>query len=276
MELGISSLGHIIDMGLSGNYKNLSDLLLNASEACLTYAEKNRIKLVELVLDPPAAFKTENRQKFIDLVNSYSLKKQIHSPFIDVNLCSHNNRISNASVESHIETAKICCEIKAQIMTIHPGLANFMINSIRAFNKVQLKRAINKLLDFSKDLNLTICLENMPQKAYIMTDNKNVEEVNSFIDRDDLFFTYDTSHFYTCDGNVKRLWAKFHHIIRNIHIVDNFSKESDTHPPLGTGMINFKEIFKISRSYNYEGPVIIELSSAKSLHQSINFINKFL
>ncbi len=276
MELGISSLGHIIDMSLSGNCKNLFDLQLNASEACLTYAEKNRIKLVELVLDPPAVFKNGNRQKFIDLVNSYSLKKQIHAPFIDVNLCSHINRISDASVESHIEVAKICCEIDAQIMTIHPGLANLLINSIREFNKVQLKRAINKLLDFSKDLNLAICLENMSQKAYIMTDDKNVEEVISYIDRDDLFLTYDTSHFYTCDGNVKRLWAKFHNIIRNIHIVDNFSKESDTHPPLGTGLINFKEIFKISRSYNYEGPVIIELSSVKSLHQSINFINKFL
>ncbi len=276
MELGISSLGHIIEMALSGNYKNLIDLQLAASEACLNYAEKNRIKMVELVLDPPTVLEKKNQKEFIDLVNSYSLRKQIHSPFIDVNLCSHNIHISNASIESCIETAKICCEINAKIMTIHPGLANFLINSIREFNKVQLKRAIHKLLDFSNELNLAICLENMPQNAYIMTDNKNIEEIINFIDRDDLFFTYDTSHFYTCDGNVKRLWAKFHNTIRNIHIVDNFTKESDTHPPLGTGKINFKEVFKIIKSYNYKGSVIIELSSAKSLQQSINFINKFL
>lgn len=276
MQLGISSLGHIIEMGSTGNYENLIDLQLNASEVCLDYAEQNKIKLVELVLEPPVMFKDENRRKFIDLVNSYSLKKQIHAPFININLCSHNSRISNASIESYFETVEICSEINVETITIHPGLANFLIDSIRNFNKVQLKRAIHKLLDFSNDRNISICLENMPQKDLIMTDEKNIEDVFTSIDRDDLFLTYDTSHFYTCDGNVKRLWEKYSHIIKNIHIVENFSKETDTHPPLGTGKIDFKEIIKIIRSFNYRGSLIIELSSTNSLHQSINFIKKFL
>ena len=75
---------------------------------------------------------------------------------------------------------------------------------------------------------------------------------------------------------MKKLWAKFHDIIKNIHIVENFSKNSDTHPPLGTGKIDFKEIFDVIKKYNYKGPIIIELSSANSLNQSINFIKKFL
>ena len=99
MELGISSLGYIIEYGLSKNYENLVDLILKASEDCLNFAEDNDIKIVELVLDPPEVIKDENKQKFIDLVNAYSLKKQIHAPFIDVNLCTHNDIISNASVE---------------------------------------------------------------------------------------------------------------------------------------------------------------------------------
>ncbi|MEE9377973.1 MAG: sugar phosphate isomerase/epimerase [Candidatus Lokiarchaeia archaeon] len=276
MELGISSLGHIIEMGLNGKFKNLFELQLKASEKCLNFAEQNGIKIIELVLEPPEVFNDEHRQKFIDLVNLYSLKKQIHSPFVDVNLCSNNYHISNASIESYSETVNICNDIGVKMMTIHPGIANFLLPSIREFNKRHLKHAIFRLLNYAMNENLMICLENMPQNTNIMTDNKNIEEVFSIIGREDLFFTYDTSHFYTCDGDVEQLWLKFHNSIKNVHIVDNFSKTTDTHPPLGTGKIDFKEIFDVIKKYNYKGPLIIELSDAKSLNQSINFINKFL
>lgn len=276
MELGISSLGYIIEYGLSKNYENLVDLVLKASEDCLNFAEDNDIGIVELVLDPPEAIKDENKEKFIDLVNTYSLKKQIHGPFIDVNLCTHNDIISNASVESYSKTARICNDIGVNLVTIHPGLANFLINSIRDYNKVQLAKSIHKLLNSIKNFNISICLENMPKNTHIMLDENDIKDTFSKINRSDLYITYDTSHFFTCDGNVKILWENFSNIIKNVHIVDNFSKTSDTHPPLGTGKVNFREIFEVMKSYNYQGPIVIELSTAKDLPQSINFINKFL
>jgi sugar phosphate isomerase/epimerase len=275
MQLGISSLGYIIEFGLSGKYDNLIDLQLAASESCLNFAEENGIDLIELVLDPPEMFESDGRQKFIDLVNSYSLKKQVHGPFIDVNLCSHNKIISNASIDAYIEALKLCKEINAKIMTIHPGLANFLISSIRDLNKIRLKESIQKLLDFVNESEICICLENMPQKAHIMTGNDDIEEVFRIIDKDNLFFTYDTSHFYTCNGDVEKLWSRFHKIIMNVHIVDNFSKETDTHPPLGSGKVNFKEIFKIMRNNHYQGPIVIELSSVEELQQSIDYIKQF-
>ncbi len=276
MKLGISALGHIIDLALTRKIKDLKELQLKASVACLNFAEDQGIEYVELVIDPPEVFDNESEQEFIELVNSYNLKKQIHGPYVDLSLCSFNNHISEASIESYKATAKICYQIDARIMTIHPGYANFLLSSIREFNKKQLIHAIHALLDSINNQKLKICLENMPQDAYIMTDNNNIEEIFEIIDRDDLFITYDTSHFYTCDGDVKHLWEKFHRIIRNVHIVENFSKKSDTHPPLGTGKINFKDIFDVIKGWNYDGPLIIELSSATSLNQSINFINKFL
>ena len=87
-----------------------------------------------------------------------------------------------------------------------------------------------------------ICLENMPKKAKIMLDTADIEEIFSIINRNDLYMTYDTSHFYINDGNVDLLWKKFHKKIKNIHLVDNYTKDSDTHPPLGTGKINFNRI----------------------------------
>lgn len=276
MELGISSLGFIIELGLSNPFQDIHDLLYKSTKACLDFAEERGISIVELVIDPPEIQKVEKRGQYVNLINNYSIKKQIHGPFIDVNLCSHNNLISKASLEIYMQTAKFCKEINAKIMTIHPGLANSMLKTIQDYNKNQLKYYIEELLDFTSKYNLIICIENMTKQAGIMLDEINIKEIFSYINHNDLYLTYDTSHFYTNNGNIELLWKIFHAKIKNVHLVDNFTKESDTHPQLGIGKINFKEIFDVMKSYYYDGPLIIELSSAKDLDRSLNFINKFL
>ncbi len=116
----------------------------------------------------------------------------------------------------------------------------------------------------------------MPKSNGIMGDEEAIKEVFNLIQRNDLYITYDTSHFFTCDGNIERLWEYFGDIIKNVHIVENFSKTSDTHPPLGTGKINFDEIFEVIGRYQYQGPLIIELSAAKDLLEGIDYLHKFL
>ncbi|MFX1388904.1 MAG: sugar phosphate isomerase/epimerase family protein [Promethearchaeota archaeon] len=276
MELGISSLGYLAEIDLIDKNKNLVDSQLEAIKGSLDFSEENGLKVVELVIEPTDILYKENSHKLIDLANSYSVKKQVHGPFIDVNLCSHNNHISKASIETYLETLQLCHELNSSMVTLHPGYANFMLKSIRVFNKNQLKNAINIILDSSKRYDLDICLENMPSNANIMTDYENIVNVYNVINRHDLFLTYDTSHYFMSNGNVDQLWEKFHDKIRNIHIVDSYDKKSDKHPPLGTGIIDFKHIFEIIESYNYKSSLIIELSSKASLSQSINFITKFL
>ncbi|MFW9826970.1 MAG: sugar phosphate isomerase/epimerase family protein [Candidatus Thorarchaeota archaeon] len=276
MELGISSLGYLSDIDLDKNYKNPIDLQIESFKQSLDFSEKNGIKIVELVIEPTNILKKENHHKLVDLVKSYSLQIQIHGPFIDMNLCSYNKNISQASVQSYLDTIEFCHELNSKTITIHPGYANFLLKSIRSFNTHQLKKNINILLDLSNKYEIDMCLENMPKNANIMTDHINIKKVYENINREDLFLTYDTSHYFMSNGNVEQLWKKFSNKIRNIHIVDSFDKKSDKHPELGIGIINFKEIFEVIKSYNYNGPLIIELSSSKSLSKSINFINKFL
>jgi sugar phosphate isomerase/epimerase len=251
-------------------------MLYHATDECLKFAEEKGINIVEIVVDPQNIFLDTKRHEFIDLLNSFSIKKQVHGPFIDINLCSHNDLISNASVKAYIETAKFCRELNVDVMTIHPGLANFLLESFRAYNTKQLSSAINILLDFTKNLNLTVCLENMPKNTYIMLDQDNIAKILKTIGRSDLFLTYDTSHFYTNDGDINLLWEQYHKIIKNVHLVENFTSDSDTHPPLGSGKVDFNFILKTIRNYQYRGALIIELSSNKGLSSSIDYINKLI
>jgi len=277
MELGISSLGFIVDLGLLGEFKNLFNLLFDATESCFKFAEENDIKICEIVLDPPEILTIEKKQEFIDLCNSFSnIKKQVHGPFLDLCLCSHNEFISKASVESYVESAKLCEELDARILTIHPGLANSLVKSFHRYNKQRLLEAINEFLDLVENMDVMICLENMPKMVNIFLKTPEIKEFFANLNRDDIFMTWDTSHSWTCDVDIEIFWKKFNKIIKNIHLVDNYDKEKDNHPALGAGKVNFNEIFKIVNEYNYNGALIVELSSAKDLPQSIEFIQKFL
>ncbi len=278
MELGISTLGHNVELGITkGNqYSGMFDLLYAATEASLKLSEEQGFNVCEIVIESPGVFIDEKREEFVDLCNSYSIKKQVHGPFIDMGLCSHNNRISMASVEAYIDAANLTKEIGAKVFTIHPGVANFLINSIQRYNKNQLIKAVKLLLDRIADLNLTVCIENMPKNANILLNEKELQLFFSEVDRNDLFFTYDTSHAWTCDTNISKLWKGLHDKIKNIHIVENFDKNSDSHPALGSGKIDFREIFDKIKEYKYKGSLIIELTSASETLKSIDFIKKFI
>ncbi|TFG23108.1 MAG: sugar phosphate isomerase/epimerase [Promethearchaeota archaeon] len=277
MELGISSLGFLVDLAMSGKFKNLFNLFFDSTESCFKFAEENDNKICEIVLEPPEILTSEKKQEFIDLCNSFSnIKKQVHGPFLDVCLCSHNDFISKASVEAYVESAKICEEINARVLTIHPGLANSLVTSYHKYNKQRLVDAINDLLDLVKNMDIMICLENMPKMVNLFLKTPEIKEFLANLNRDEIFMTWDTSHSWTCDVDIEIFWKKFSKIIKNIHLVDNYDKEKDSHPALGTGKINFNEIFKIVDNYNYDGALIVELSSAKDLPQSIEFIQKFL
>jgi sugar phosphate isomerase/epimerase len=279
MDLGISSVGNIFDLAISNKFKSIFDLLMEATKECFIYAEEHDIKVCELLLDPPDVLSSDNKMKFIDLCNSFSLKKRIHGPFIGLNLCSNNQYISRASVDCLIETAKLCNQIGAEVLTIHSGSEIF--GRIKLFgdgNRKRLIESVNNLLDATADLNVKICIENLPN-AYGVNMLLHLEDIEQFfndINRNDIFMTWDTSHSWTCDIDLEMLWKKFHKVIKNIHLVDNFKKNRDSHPALGSGKIDFQEIFDVIKKNNYNEALIVEIASARYFTKSIDFIKKFL
>ena len=178
MELGISTLGHNIEYGMVNRdkYKDLIDLFLDSTQACLKLSEDQGFKVCEIIIESPDIFKDDIRTKFIEICNSFAITKQVHGPFIDMGLCSHNNAISMASVQSYIDAAELTNEIGAKVFTIHPGVANFLINALHGYNRKQLMKAVHLLLDKLTDLDLIVCIENMPNTCHILGTDKNMIE----------------------------------------------------------------------------------------------------
>ena len=125
MELGFSSLGHVFNSIRSNKFHNLFEILLEGTKTALEFGEKNKIGVCEVVLEPPEIFSRENQNRFIDMCNSYSIKKQVHGPLIDVQMCSYNDLISNATMESYLESAKISDKINSDILVIQIKIEGF-------------------------------------------------------------------------------------------------------------------------------------------------------
>ncbi len=276
LKLGISSLGLILDLIWSEKPKKLLELFLNSTEESLKLAENERLKVCEIMLDFPILSSEENKKKFIELCESYSIEKQIHGPFIDVSLCSHNDKISQASIDSYIESAIICKEIGTKILTIHPGLANLVVNSINQFNTRRLIGSVKEILKATEDLGVKICIENMQKSLNILLKTEDFNNFFSHFNRDDLYITYDTAHYWTNADDPTSFWKTFHNKIKNVHLVDNNTKDRDPHIALGKGNINFDLIFSLIKSYKYEGALIVELNSKMALIKGINYVRNKL
>ncbi|MFX1338009.1 MAG: sugar phosphate isomerase/epimerase family protein [Promethearchaeota archaeon] len=276
MKLGISSFGHLVDKALRGKFKSLNELLITSTEACLKFAEKNNIKYVEIMLEPPYVYTSEDKKKFVDLCNSYSaITKQLHGTLTDLSMCSFNEHISEASVKSYIDAAQMCEEIGARVLTVHPGNGHYLITAIRKYNKEQLIKAVHKLLDATANLDVVICIENMDQGAYMLGTENDIEEFLSILNREDIFLTFDTAHATECNMNIELYWEKFHRYVRNIHLAEIGDNETDLHPPLGTGKVNFKKVLNLVKKYDYDGSMFIEIVTGRALRRSIDYIRQF-
>jgi len=276
MKLGIGSIVFLYDNIINKNFDYSPELLYNAFEKTLLFAEDNEIEVCEFMLDPPEVLYSEEESKFIKLFNSFpSIDKQFHAPYVDLNLCSLNERIRKATINVYEQNALFAHKVNANLLTIHPGNMKFLHHSYRnVYSK--LRDSVKELLEKIIDLETIICLENMQNKSGIFLE---VDEITKFFKQtrqNNLYFTWDTGHSWTSNLDIEELWKNLHNKIKNIHLVDNYHILEDTHPELGSGNVDFSKVFEISMEYNYEGAYIMELHNAEDLSNSLNYIYRYL
>ena len=84
------------------------------------------------------------------------------------------------------------------------------------------------------------------------------------VGRDNFKANFDTGHFCAQRENVVLALAKLQGHFANIHVSDNDPRNTN-HLPIGKGVIDWPEFFRVLKLANYEGYLGLDLGMSKSL-----------
>ena len=246
MKIGASTL--------AGLHENLEDILDFIENLGLEYAE-----LVH-------QFPYENIDA--DFLESYNLKYSIHSPFMDVNIASLQEKSRSNSVEQIKNSIDLANKIDAESVVVHPGLMPFLARPFEDKVYEVANSSIKELGDYGKDLGVNVSIENMPTfEGMIYKDMKKLDEI---LREYEMSMTLDIGHAHHVGYSADEMYFDS---IKHIHAHDNYG-DDDSHLALGEGSIDLKHIINTFESKNYDGIYIIEVNDEDSIKKSYEYIKK--
>ena len=230
-------------------------------ENTLEFIEGLGLDYAELVHQYPSQIITQ------DMVESYDLKYSIHSPFIDVNIASIQDKSRLSSIEQIKTSIDLANEIDAEAVVVHPGLISFLPN--KYFRKEVIgiaEESIIELGQYGEDLGVMTTFENMPTFEGILYHDMN--ELNELLSSNGLYMTLDVGHANHAGYSPDEM---IFDTIKHVHIHDNFG-DDDAHLSLGEGSIDLKRVVNNLESKNFDGIYIIEVNDYDSIKKSYEYM----
>ena len=246
MKIGASTL--------AGMHEKLEDILDFIEGLGLEYAE-----LVH-------QFPYENIDT--DVLESYNLKYSIHSPFMDVNIASLQEKSRLNSMEQLKASIDLANKIDAETVVVHPGLMPFLARPFEDKVYEIANEGIKELGDYGKDLGVTAAIENMPTFEGMIY--QSLEKLDKLLCENEMFMTLDIGHANHVGYSADEMYFDS---IKHIHAHDNFG-DDDSHLALGEGNIDLKHVINTFESKNYDGIYIIEVNDEDSIKKSHEYISK--
>ena len=246
MKIGASTL--------AGLHENLEDILDFIESLGLEYAE-----LVH-------QFPYENINE--EFLESYNLKYSIHSPFMDVNIASLQEKSRLNSIEQIKTSIDLANKIDAESVVVHPGLMPFLARPFEDKVYAVANESIIELGNYGKDLGVCVTIENMPTFEGMIY--QNIEDLDKLLTENEMFMTLDIGHANHAGYSSDEIYFDS---IKHIHAHDNFG-DDDSHLALGEGSIDLKRIINDFESKNYDGIYIIEVNDEDSIKKSYEYIKE--
>ena len=231
-------------------------------EDCLEFIEGLGIEFAELVHQFPSEFIE------IELLESFNLKYSIHSPFMDVNIASLQERSRINSIEQIKSSIDLASEIDAETVVVHPGFMPFLARPFEDKVYETANKSILELGNYAKDLGVNAAIENMPTFEGMIY--KDLKKLDQFLTENEMSMTLDIGHANHVGYFADEMYFDS---IKHIHAHDNFG-DDDSHLALGEGSIDLKHIIKKFESKNYDGIYIIEVNDNDSIKKSFEYMKE--
>ncbi len=225
---------------------------LKLSEA-FTIARECGYDGVELVIN--TVFERRDPHKIIEKLLAICPIASIHAPFF--RLAGWGNQI-----ETLLRTIALADDFSIPLVNFHPPL--WFPPEIKFWLWFRRVKDFQQLSHNSQTL---ITLENMPYVGNRIRFNPNIlrrpEKMTEFIEKHNLYLTFDTTHLGSHDPNFLGGFRRFHATgrIRNIHFSDYGHGREHLFP--GRGLLPLTRFLYLLKQLQYAGAITVELSPAE-------------
>nr|MDO8115145.1 sugar phosphate isomerase/epimerase family protein [Candidatus Sigynarchaeota archaeon] len=259
----------------------LFDGMLDWIRKTLEFGETNKFEFVELILESPITDNANNLSETRDLIESFKIPVNFHAPFINNNIIDFSWPLRDGSIREYETVLDFACTLKKSpsSITVHPGhVQSFLMQIYGGVRGIYFEQALKRLALKSWPQQTSICFESLPMSSNFF--NK-IDEIVGFTNQEyykKFNLTLDTSHLWICEdmAGFDTYFKRLGHLVKNMHLVDNKTKDNDPHVPVGKGVIDFKEIARCIKKYKYDGDLVIEHGGPSAVLRTREYLNSLL
>ncbi|MFU2191480.1 sugar phosphate isomerase/epimerase family protein [Methanobacterium sp. MZD130B] len=201
-----------------------------------------------------------------DILGSYQVHLTVHAPLSDINLASHNQAIRKSSVAEVKKSLDRAVKWNAELLVVHPGsmpvMGRKIAEKIFQYNFESLK----ELSSYAQDCGVCMCVENMPKIDGLLF--QDLEDLNLLLEEINAYMTLDVGHAHNSGFSASDMLC--YPLIKHVHLSDN-DGTWDQHNALGTGNIDFVELFKSLNDVKYDGVLVVEVKNTTDVVRSLKF-----
>ena len=216
---------------------------------------------LELTMDPPQAHHSQVKNigmQIKDALAEFRMGMVCHMPTF-VYTADLTESIRQSSLTEMLLSLDVAATLNPAKIVLHPsyigGLSAFEIQKTKQI----AMQSLTAIVDHADQLGLCLCIENMFPRYNGFVEPKDFIEI--FQQFPQLRFTLDVGHANIGDQGENRVQGfikLFSERLFHLHVSDNFGKE-DNHLPVGSASINFENIIKLLKKFDYKSTITHEV-----------------
>ncbi len=216
---------------------------------------------LELAMDPPMAHHgilSAGKKEISRALKDSGLGLVCHLPTF-LTTADLTESLRRASVAEMLLSLNVAVELGAKKVVLHPSMVSGMGAFVLPTVKGYAFEFLSEMVAAARQLDVTICLENMFPRNLLGVVPDDFEEF--FRVFPSLKLTLDTGHANIADPKgrcLKKLVGRFGRQIGHLHFSDNQGKRDD-HLAVGEGTVNFSELVRSLKAIGYDDTLTLEV-----------------